>query len=151
MCHSGKIKWRVLQIRWNSEKSWTIKSFPLVKSNYNWYISPAQVQNLLKCKKKIMFFTDSARINWFIILIQTLFKAFLDILWIEYLFFLFFNLQDSSLPSGEKTIEGFSITLDKVDRHQAGVYQCTASNGVGDPVTVDMQLDVLCKYLCKVI
>ncbi|KAK7580643.1 hypothetical protein V9T40_001272 [Parthenolecanium corni] len=51
--------------------------------------------------------------------------------------------KDSSLPSGEKTIEGFSITLDKVDRHQAGVYQCTASNGVGDPVTVDMQLDVL--------
>ncbi|KAJ4447385.1 hypothetical protein ANN_09391 [Periplaneta americana] len=52
---------------------------------------------------------------------------------------------DNILPTGEKAIEGFSITLDKVDRHQAGVYQCTASNGVGDPVTVDMQLDVLWK------
>lgn len=42
-------------------------------------------------------------------------------------------------------VEGFSITLEMIDRHQSGVYQCTASNGVGDPVTVDMQLDVLCK------
>lgn len=44
-------------------------------------------------------------------------------------------------------VEGFSITLEMIDRHQSGVYQCTASNGVGDPVTVDMQLDVLCKHL----
>ncbi|XP_054285081.1 lachesin-like isoform X1 [Macrosteles quadrilineatus] len=51
--------------------------------------------------------------------------------------------KDNSLPTGEKSVEGFTITLDKVDRHQAGVYQCTAQNGVGDPVTVDMQLDVL--------
>lgn len=42
-------------------------------------------------------------------------------------------------------VEGFSITLEMIDRHQSGVYQCTASNGVGDPVTVDMQLDVLCE------
>uniref|UniRef100_A0A8D8LHE8 Lachesin n=1 Tax=Cacopsylla melanoneura TaxID=428564 RepID=A0A8D8LHE8_9HEMI len=51
--------------------------------------------------------------------------------------------KESSLPSGEKSLEGFSITLEKVDRHQAGVYQCTATNGVGDPVTVDMTLEVL--------
>ncbi|XP_067007023.1 lachesin [Anabrus simplex] len=51
--------------------------------------------------------------------------------------------KDNTLPTGEKSVEGFSITLEKVDRHQAGVYQCTASNGVGEPVTVDMQLDVL--------
>ncbi|XP_039279416.1 limbic system-associated membrane protein isoform X1 [Nilaparvata lugens] len=51
--------------------------------------------------------------------------------------------KDDSLPSGEKALEGFSITLEKVDRHQAGVYQCTASNGVGEPITVDMQLHVL--------
>jgi hypothetical protein len=59
---------------------------------------------------------------------------------------MFTCFQDNILPTGEKAVEGFSITLDKVDRHQAGVYQCTASNGVGKPVTVDMQLDVLCKY-----
>ncbi|PSN41573.1 hypothetical protein C0J52_25006 [Blattella germanica] len=56
---------------------------------------------------------------------------------------------DNILPTGEKAIEGFSITLDKVDRHQAGVYQCTASNGVGEPVTVDMQLDVLLTWWAK--
>jgi hypothetical protein len=59
---------------------------------------------------------------------------------------MFILFQDNVLPTGEKAIEGFSITLEKVDRHQAGVYQCTASNGVGEPVTVDMQLDVLCEY-----
>uniref|UniRef100_A0A1B6C8U7 Ig-like domain-containing protein n=2 Tax=Clastoptera arizonana TaxID=38151 RepID=A0A1B6C8U7_9HEMI len=51
--------------------------------------------------------------------------------------------KDNVLPNGEKSYDGYAITLDKVDRHQAGVYQCTASNGVGEPVTVDMQLDVL--------
>lgn len=59
---------------------------------------------------------------------------------------IFSRFQDNLLPTGEKAIEGFSITLEKVDRHQAGVYQCTAANGVGEPVTVDMQLDVLCEY-----
>ncbi|XP_044743694.1 lachesin-like isoform X2 [Chrysoperla carnea] len=44
---------------------------------------------------------------------------------------------------GQRVRDGFSITLDHVDRHQAGVYQCTADNGVGQPVTVDMQLHVL--------
>lgn len=56
---------------------------------------------------------------------------------------IYWSRKDNPLPNGEKAFEGFSITLDKVDRHQAGVYQCTATNGVGDPVTVDMQLDVL--------
>lgn len=52
--------------------------------------------------------------------------------------------QDNVLPAEEK-FEGFSITLKSINRTHAGVYQCTASNGVGDPVTVDMQVDVLCK------
>lgn len=51
--------------------------------------------------------------------------------------------KDKTVSVGENILEGFSITLEKVDRHQAGVYQCTASNGVGTPVSVDMQLDVL--------
>ena len=61
----------------------------------------------------------------------------------------FKNFQNNVLPTGEKMVEGFSITLEMIDRHQSGVYQCTASNGVGDPVTVDMQLDVLCKFFFK--
>lgn len=42
--------------------------------------------------------------------------------------------------------DGPILTLDRVERQQAGVYQCTADNNVGEPVTVDMRLDVLCKY-----
>ncbi|XP_063236201.1 protein amalgam-like [Bacillus rossius redtenbacheri] len=56
---------------------------------------------------------------------------------------IFWSRKDNLLPSGDQSVEGFSITLEKVDRHQAGVYQCTANNGVGEPVTVDMQLDIL--------
>ncbi|XP_071447644.1 lachesin-like isoform X2 [Hetaerina americana] len=51
--------------------------------------------------------------------------------------------KDDALPSGEESVEGFSISLDRVDRHQAGVYRCMANNGVGDPVFVDLTLDVL--------
>ncbi|KAG8231169.1 hypothetical protein J437_LFUL004998 [Ladona fulva] len=54
---------------------------------------------------------------------------------------------DDVLPSGEESVEGFSISLDRVDRHQAGVYRCTANNGVGEPVFVDMTLNVLCRTL----
>lgn len=41
--------------------------------------------------------------------------------------------------------DGPILTLERVERQQAGVYQCTADNNVGEPVTVDMRLDVLCK------
>ncbi|XP_075146285.1 klingon [Haematobia irritans] len=39
--------------------------------------------------------------------------------------------------------DGPILTLDKVERQQAGIYQCTADNGVGEPVSVDIRLDVL--------
>ncbi|XP_041565649.1 hemicentin-2 isoform X4 [Drosophila elegans] len=47
--------------------------------------------------------------------------------------------------------DGPILTLEKLERQQAGVYQCTADNGVGDPVTVDMRLDVLCVLVPKLI
>uniref|UniRef100_A0A1B6DCG8 Ig-like domain-containing protein n=1 Tax=Clastoptera arizonana TaxID=38151 RepID=A0A1B6DCG8_9HEMI len=40
-------------------------------------------------------------------------------------------------------IEGFSITLEKVDHNHSGVYRCTANNGVGSPVSLDLKLNVL--------
>uniref|UniRef100_A0A1I8P5A6 Protein CEPU-1 n=1 Tax=Stomoxys calcitrans TaxID=35570 RepID=A0A1I8P5A6_STOCA len=39
--------------------------------------------------------------------------------------------------------DGPILTLEKVERQQAGIYQCTADNGVGEPVSVDIRLDVL--------
>ena len=34
-----------------------------------------------------------------------------------------------------------------MDRHHAGVYQCAADNGVKEPVSKDITLTILCKYL----
>jgi hypothetical protein len=42
--------------------------------------------------------------------------------------------------------EGPILTLERVERQQSGVYQCTADNSVGEAATVDMRLDVLCKF-----
>jgi hypothetical protein len=42
--------------------------------------------------------------------------------------------------------EGPVLTLEKVDRQHAGVYECVAENHVGEAVSIDMRLDVLCKF-----
>lgn len=42
--------------------------------------------------------------------------------------------------------EGSILTLERIERHQAGIYQCSADNGVGEPVTLEMKLDILCEY-----
>lgn len=53
--------------------------------------------------------------------------------------------RNNLLPGGEQTMVTPVLTLNSVDRHQAGVYQCTASNGVGEDVTQQIVLHVLCK------
>jgi len=57
-----------------------------------------------------------------------------------------FSLQNNLLPSGEQSVEGYSITIEQATRHQAGIYQCVARNGVGEPVTESIALHVLCKF-----
>lgn len=47
--------------------------------------------------------------------------------------------------SAQRIGEGPILTLERVERQQSGVYQCSADNGVGEAATVDMRLDVLCK------
>lgn len=42
--------------------------------------------------------------------------------------------------------EGPSLTLDHVERTSSGIYRCIADNGVREPVSIDMQLSVLCKF-----
>lgn len=41
--------------------------------------------------------------------------------------------------------ESPTLTLERVDRNHAGIYQCLADNGVRDAVHVDIELTVLCK------
>ena len=38
--------------------------------------------------------------------------------------------------------QGFSITLDDVTRHYEGTYVCTASNGVGEPSSTSIKIEV---------
>ncbi|KAJ8912278.1 hypothetical protein NQ315_016776 [Exocentrus adspersus] len=55
--------------------------------------------------------------------------------------------KNNLLPDGVQTAVTPVLTLERVDRHQAGVYQCMASNGVGEDVTEQIVLHVLCEYL----
>ncbi|KAG7173917.1 amalgam-like 2 [Homarus americanus] len=50
--------------------------------------------------------------------------------------------QQGHLPSGTQSEEGLSITLENVDRHVEGTYICTASNGIGDPSSASMTVEV---------
>lgn len=54
--------------------------------------------------------------------------------------------KNNLLPNGDQTAVTPTLILDRVDRHQAGVYQCTASNGVGKNVSEQIVLHVLCKF-----
>ena len=53
--------------------------------------------------------------------------------------------QNNLLPNGEQSVEGNSFTIQKADRHQAGVYICSASNGVGTPASSAIEVKVQCK------
>lgn len=56
---------------------------------------------------------------------------------------IYWTKKNGAGKSSARIGDGPILTLEKLERQQAGVYQCTADNGVGDPVTVDMRLDVL--------
>ncbi|XP_017052573.1 neurotrimin [Drosophila ficusphila] len=56
---------------------------------------------------------------------------------------IYWTKKSGANKSSARIGDGPILTLEKLERQQAGVYQCTADNGVGDPVTVDMRLDVL--------
>jgi len=47
------------------------------------------------------------------------------------------------LPSGEKSAESSILMFPSVSRSDTGTYICTADNGVGNPVTIDINLKVI--------
>ncbi|XP_030756207.1 limbic system-associated membrane protein-like [Sitophilus oryzae] len=51
--------------------------------------------------------------------------------------------KNNLLPGGEQTSITSVLSLDKVDRHHAGMYQCTASNGIGEDAVQQIFLHVL--------
>jgi len=51
--------------------------------------------------------------------------------------------QNSMMPSGEKSRVGSSVVVEQVSRHDAGVYVCSAENGVGKPASAQISLQVL--------
>lgn len=60
------------------------------------------------------------------------------------------------LPQGEEEVvmgegtqedESSILTIQDVTRAHAGLYQCTASNGIALPASVNVQLIVQCKFL----
>ncbi|XP_066144247.1 limbic system-associated membrane protein-like isoform X1 [Euwallacea fornicatus] len=51
--------------------------------------------------------------------------------------------KNNILPGGEQSVTTSVLTFDKVDRHQAGIYECLASNGVGEDVIEQILLHVL--------
>ena len=58
-------------------------------------------------------------------------------------------LQNNLLPSGEKRKTVKTLVIDSVDRHEAGIYICEATNGVGVShvkAEAKIKLQVLCEY-----
>ncbi|RZC41958.1 limbic system-associated membrane protein, partial [Asbolus verrucosus] len=51
--------------------------------------------------------------------------------------------KEGLLPSGLQVQTGYLLSLHDVQRQDAGMYQCTASNGIGQPVTGEVKLHVL--------
>ncbi|XP_066255817.1 limbic system-associated membrane protein-like [Euwallacea similis] len=51
--------------------------------------------------------------------------------------------KNNLLPGGDQTVIASVLTMDKVDRHHAGTYQCTASNGIGPEAFKQVVLHVL--------
>ncbi|XP_059482305.1 protein amalgam-like isoform X2 [Neocloeon triangulifer] len=46
------------------------------------------------------------------------------------------------MPNGEDTIDGESITFENVNRKHIGIYECMATNNVGDPATSSVEVEV---------
>ena len=60
------------------------------------------------------------------------------------------SLQNNLLPSGEKRKTVKTLVIDSVDRHEAGIYICEATNGVGVShvkAEAKIKLQVLCEIL----
>lgn len=61
-----------------------------------------------------------------------------DLLFLLCVFFFLFT--------GEEKYVSNIYTIENMDRHKGGIYLCTASNGIGQVASNQMNLHVLCKF-----
>ena len=59
----------------------------------------------------------------------------------------FLSSQGGLLNTGHTKVEGLSLQLENVGRTDAGIYICTANNGVGESASAQITVNINCKYL----
>ena len=55
------------------------------------------------------------------------------------------------MNTGHTNVEGLSLELENVGRTDAGIYICTANNGVGKSASAQITVHINCKYIQKCI
>jgi hypothetical protein len=60
-----------------------------------------------------------------------------------------FQTPHSRLPASAAIVED-TLVLSSVGEYDAGRYECTASNGAGQPVTHSVDIQVHCKYRSEI-
>ena len=55
------------------------------------------------------------------------------------------------MNTGHTKVEGLSLELENVGRTDAGIYICTANNGVGKSASAQITVHINCKYIQKCI
>lgn len=103
------------------------------------------VQKGIKAAKMCILFIGICYFEWFFYFLP-LSQYF--VLFCVYHFTIFVCIQD--IFSGTTHLsDSPTLILDRVDRHHAGVYQCAADNGVREPVSMDINLTILCEWAKK--
>jgi hypothetical protein len=49
------------------------------------------------------------------------------------------------MSNGDASVEGLSLQLENVGRNDAGIYLCTANNGVGESASAQITVHINCK------
>ena len=59
--------------------------------------------------------------------------------------------QGGLLNTGYTKVEGLSLQLENVGRTDAGIYICTANNGVGESASAQITVNINCKFRLMVV
>lgn len=65
---------------------------------------------------------------------------------LRYWSFILFLFSQDIFSGSTHLSDSSTLILERVDRHHAGIYQCAADNGVREPVSMDINLTILCEF-----